>query len=191
VKRGLKFLFGVSLRLLPGGFRRCYGREMEDVFAARIEEMPLPRAFLAVVMEMIGVVTAAASLRPAVAASLRPRTLGTIAAGCALAAILLQAAPSIPLPPTGQVRDSIHFTAHDPAGEFSITMKGGRTIAATIDNVPVARERVVQAGDSIRFLAPGGEIVLALSYHAGTGRIEWEARQSSCRGKAATCVMLQ
>jgi beta-lactamase regulating signal transducer with metallopeptidase domain len=75
-------------------------------------------------------------------------------------------------PHTRTPRLVVHAT--DPAGEFTLDIENGRVVAATVDRVPLPADRIVQVGDSVGFLAPTGERILAVAL-TGDG-IRWDAR---------------
>lgn len=53
-------------------------------------------------------------------------------------------------------------SASDPAGDFTLEVRGGRVVAATVAGVPVARDRLVQVRDSVTVLSDRGEPRLSL-----------------------------
>ena len=187
--RTARHAFRLSLRLYPSSFRRVYADEMELVFAERIRGARPGRLLLRTLAEVADVGLSALRARSAAFSLPAPLTIGALTAA-ALATVLTLQTGSLPLGARYlTVADSVHFNAEDPAGRFTLLVRYGRPVAATIDSVPVPSDRLVQEGDSIRVLAPAGGVVLAVAYYRDTGRIEWEARPSSCRGRAPSCVI--
>lgn len=187
----LRRVFRASLHLFPTSFRDGYADEMEEIFVKRIASLSPLAACAATVAEIADVVVAAVRLRFARATYARPAmigVLGTIILASAFTVRTLgrDSARSLSAP-----LDSINFTAQDPAGEFTITVRHGQPVAATIDRVPLRRDRLIHSGDSIRFLGPSGRVVLAVAYYRERGRIEWQARPSGCRGRAVDCTLYQ
>jgi hypothetical protein len=187
----LRSLFRASLHLFPTSFRQGYADEMEEIFAERIERLSPFAACAATIAEIADVVFSAARLRIACAAYARPAMIGV------LGTIILASAFTVRTLGGDETRslraplDSIDFRAQDPAGEFTITVRHGQPVAATIDRVPLRRDRLIHAGDSIRFLSPSGRVVLAVAYYRERARIEWQARPSGCRSRAVDCTLYQ
>jgi beta-lactamase regulating signal transducer with metallopeptidase domain len=96
---------------------------------------------------------------PAEARGGRPlRAAGTAAAGMLAIALAACGAAqrtrpllNAPTPPLMTVR------ATDPAGDFTLGVRGGRVVSATFAGVPVGRDRLVQVRDSVTVLSEGGE----------------------------------
>lgn len=65
--------------------------------------------------------------------------------------------------------------ASDPAGEFTLTLQGGRLVAASVDRVAYPADRLVQTADSLRVLDAAGRAVVAVAFEA-PGTIRWEPR---------------
>ena len=187
--RALTRLFVASLALFPAEFRNSYASEMEEIFADRIRLLSAFAACIATLTEIFDVALAAMRVRLG-QADLRPATigmLGTIVIAAMMTASAGERSTTAFHPPL----DSIDFTAHDPAGEFTLAIRHGRPVAATIDRVPLPRNRLIHSGDSIRVLGPSGHVVLALAYYHDRARIEWEPRPSVCRGHAVDCTLYQ
>jgi beta-lactamase regulating signal transducer with metallopeptidase domain len=68
-------------------------------------------------------------------------------------------------------------TASDPAGDFTLEVRGGRVVAASVAGVPVARGRLVQVRDSVTLLSDGGQP--RLSVRLLPDGIRWIARSPS------------
>jgi len=180
--------FRSSLRLYPPAFRRTYGDEMTLVFSERIQDARYDRLLASTVGELCDAVESALRLRLQ-GVRLAPRIAVSAMAAAAIATLVsLQSGP-LNYARTPSVADSVFFRASDPAGHFSLLMRDGRPVMATLDRETVPASRVVQSGDSVRFLAPDGKVVLALAYNRNAGRIAWDARPKSCRGRAATCYL--
>ena len=187
MRHALVRLFAFALRLFPAGFRLSYAPEMERVFADRVKGLSTPALFVATATEVADVLLSAARAH-ASAIAVSPH-----AAARGLAVALLVAIAGV-----GDIARRYHarsataagrieFSARDPAGNFSLTILEGRPVSASIDNVPLPRERLVHSGDSIRFLTASGKVALAIAYYRETGRIEWQARPRACRDPAAGC----
>jgi hypothetical protein len=187
----LTTLFVASLQLFPAEFRKTYAGEMEEVFADRIQSLGPLAACVVALTEVLDVALSAIRVRLGHTADLRPATigmLGTIVVAAMMTASAVQRNPGAAmLAPL----DSIDFNAHDPAGDFSLAIRHGRPVAATIDHVPLPRNRLIHSGDSIRVLGPTGRVVLALAYYHDRARIEWQPRSSGSRGHAVDCTLLQ
>ena len=181
-------LFAASLGLFPSEFRKSYAGEMKEVFSDRIQSLGTPSACIAALTEILDVALAAIRLRFAHAVDMRPATIGVVGT-IVVAAMITASAAERPAPGIRAQIDSIDFNAHDPAGEFTLAIRHGRPVAATIDHVPLPRNRLIHSGDSIRVLSPAGRVILALAYYHDRGRIEWQARSSGCRGHAVDCTL--
>lgn len=68
-------------------------------------------------------------------------------------------------------------TASDPAGGFTLDVRGGRVVAATVAGVPIARGRLVQVRDSVTLLSDGVEPQLRIRLLPDG--IRWAARTPS------------
>jgi len=187
----LRMAFRASLHLFPGSFRDAYADEMEETFVERIASLSALAACLTTIVEIADVVLSAIRARFELATYARPATigvLGTIILASAFTVHTLGRSPAVTL---STAVDSIDFNAHDPAGEFTITVRHGQPVAATIDRVPLRPDRLVHSGDSIRLIGPSGRVVLAVAYYRERARIEWQARPSACRGHAVSCTLYQ
>lgn len=190
-------VYAVLLRLLPPGFRRAHGGEMLDLVRRRLRERrhvaAPPRALGHGIAELADLIRAAGSLRiRGLAARSRSWTpsMGVggrgarLAAASMLAAVLVVMAPDIRIEGSGAVEspeltaaaDSLDFRARDPAGEFTLSIRRGVVVAATIDGQSLPEGRIVQAGDSIRLFAPEGGLVVGVHFDPREGRIGWRAR---------------
>jgi hypothetical protein len=83
--------------------------------------------------------------------------------------------------------DSVDFIAQDPAGEFTLHVRYGRAVGATIDRNHLNRHQLQQTKDSIRVLNPHGRVLFAVAYDRDQATIQWEARPASCKGRALVC----
>ena|SRR5438105_928997 len=189
--RLLTKLFVASLRLFPAEFRRTYAGEMEEVFADRIQSLGSLAACVATLTEILDVALSAIRVRLGQAADLRPATIGMLGTIVVAAMITASAGEHGRAPRLRAASDSIDFNAHDPAGEFTLAIRHGQPVAATIDHVPLPLNRLIHSGDSIRVLGPTGRVVLALAYYHDRASIEWQPRSSECRGHAVDCTLLQ
>ncbi len=182
--------FRSSLRLYPPAFRRAYGDEMTLVFSERIQNVRFDRLLVSTAAEVCDSMESALRLRLE-GIRVAPRIAVSAMTAAAIATLVsLQSGP-LTHAHVPSVADSVFFRASDPAGNFSLLMRNGRPVMATLDRESVPSSRVVQRGDSIRFLAPDGEVVLALAYDRNAGRIAWDARPKSCRGRASACYLAQ
>ena len=185
----LRSFFRASLHLFPISFRDGYADEMEEIFAERIACLSPLAACAATLAEIADVVVSALRLRVTRAAHARPAMIGVVGT------IILASAFTVHTLGTDSPRtlaaplDSIDFKAQDPAGEFTITVRHGQPVAATIDRVPLRRDRLIHSGDSIRFIGRSGRVVLAVAYYRELARIEWQPRPSGCRGRAVDCTL--
>jgi hypothetical protein len=187
----LRTLFVTSLRLFPIEFRKIYGVEMKEIFADRIQSLSPLDACITTLTEILDVALSAIRVRLGHAADLRPATLGMLGTIVVAAMITASAVERSPAAAMRAPLDSIDFNARDPAGEFTLAIRHGRPVGATIDRVPLPRNRLIHSGDSIRVLGPSGRVVLALAYYHDRARIEWQPRSSVCRGHAVDCTLLQ
>jgi hypothetical protein len=158
-------LFRMALRAFP---ERDFDDEMQLVFEERYRERgPLARISFAI-GDSLDVIVCGLRLRmeersnqPAVAALIAVAMLATTLA-------LHDAARS----PT-----RIDFRGTDPRGAFTITVIDGKAIAATLNGIPVAGDRIVQVSDSISILDAQGEPELAVRFDRNKGHISWSARK--------------
>lgn len=98
-----------------------------------------------------------------------------VAARSALAGVaLLGCALLLPWEPGGR-DDTVVVSAVDAAGEFTLTLHGGRLVAASVDRIAYPADRLVQTPDSLRVLNAAGRPVVAVSFEA-PGTIRWEPR---------------
>jgi len=179
-------LFRASLRLLPSTFRDAYGGEMEHVFVERISGLPSPTALALTIYEVLDVGRSAARLR---FGHVQPAMLGAVGTLFIAAALSFHSATGVVPPLTLAPVDSIDFSATDPAGEFTIAIRNGRPVAATIDRIVLPSDRLVHLGDSIRLLGSKGQVVIAVAYDHDRARIEWQPRARDCRGHAIDCTL--
>ena len=187
--RALTRVFRAVLRLFPESFRRRYGDEMLEIFAERIAELSAPAAIAATFAEIIDLFFSATRFRLTRIARLQPAMLGVVGTFIVAAAFTVRSLSWAPTPSIVAQIDSIDFRAQDPAGEFTIAIRHGRPVAATIDRVPLPANRLLNLGDSIHLLSPSGDVVLAVAYYRERARIEWEPRPRYCRGRAAECAL--
>lgn len=107
-------------------------------------------------------------------------------AGSALAVLLLAllSATSAALYPvthalltSAPVTDSTLYTirAHDPAGEFTVVLRGEKAVAATVAGERIPSHRLEQDGDRLTFLDEEGAPVFDVSIRPGGG-ISWQPR---------------
>ena len=164
-------LFRFSLRAFPRDFRKRYGAEMIIVFDERSRDWTR--------------LSAAAESFDALIAGTRMR-LEHVALGQSLAVVTLAAAM---LATTFALRDAereapagrIDFSAHDAAGFFTLTILDGKPVAATMNNISLARDRIVADADSVRLLTNDGRTAVALAFDARRGTISWNSRAKGDR----------
>ncbi len=70
----------------------------------------------------------------------------------------------------------MQVSASDPAGAFTLEVANGTLISASVDGVPVPRNRLEQRGDSLRVIERG--TVLVSVAMTAAGGVEWQARES-------------
>ncbi len=187
----LKGVFRASLRLFPLSFRTAYADEMEQIFFERIARLSLLAACAAAFAEILDVALSAIRVRFGGSTYSRLAMIGVLGTVVLVAAVTVHTFDWSPVAAAFAPADSIEFKAHDPAGEFTLTIRQGRPVAATIDHVPLPGNRLLHSGDSIRFLGPSGRVVLAVAYYGDRARVEWQPRPSVCRGRAADCTLYQ
>jgi hypothetical protein len=179
-------LYRASLRLLPSRFRDAYAAEMEEVFEQRLSGLPSLAVFAFAAFEIVDVGRSAIRLR---FAQVEPAMIGAITTLFIVAALSFRSATGGVAPLTIAPLDSIDFHATDPAGEFTIAIRHGRPVSATIDRIRLPADRMIHHGDSIRLLGAKGQVVIAVAYYHDRARIEWQPRDRSCRGRAIDCAL--
>jgi hypothetical protein len=178
--------YRAAMHLLPTWFRASYGEEMSAAFAARLEETGTIRKPAMAASELADLVATSARLRlQGSGAAQLP--FGAAAAVAALLAVVILANPYAGRVPGENAANTVNFQATDPAGEFTLSIRDGKPVAVTLDEMRVPGERIVTNGDSIHVLSPRGRVVLAVAYYAQGQRIEWDPRDPSCRGQTLTC----
>lgn len=187
--RALTGIFGAVLVLFPESFRRNYGDEMREVFSQRIADLSVPAAVAATVGEILDLFYSATRFRLPRMTRVQPAMLGVVGTFVIAAAFTVRSLSWAPAPSMSAPLDSIDFRANDPAGEFTIAIRHGQPVAATIDRIALPSNRLINLGDSIRLLSPTGQVVLAVAYYRERARIEWEPRPRYCRGRAAECAL--
>jgi hypothetical protein len=184
-------IFRTSLLFFPAYFRTAYADEMEQIFIERVAGLSPLAACATTLAEIVDVFISSVRVRVARATYARPAMIGVLGTIVLASAFTLQTLGRHPVAGLPAPLDSIDFNAHDPAGEFTLAIRHGRPVAATIDHVPLPRDRLLHSGDSIRFLGPSGRVVLAVAYYRDRARIEWQARPRLCRGRASDCTLYQ
>jgi hypothetical protein len=191
VTKLLRTLFRASLHLFPNAFRDGYANEMKETFADRIASLSPLAACIATVAEIIDVILSAIRIRIATPIYSRSAMIGVLGTVVLAAMVTIDTVRRNPVASELAPLDSIDFEAQDPAGEFTLTVRHGRPVAATIDRIALPANRLVHLGDSVHFLGPSGRVVLAVAYYRDRARIEWHARPSMCRGRAVDCTLYQ
>lgn len=72
---------------------------------------------------------------------------------------------------------SLEIRAVDPAGRFTVSLRDGRVVAATIEGIPIPERYLEQTTDSLHFLGPDGGSLF--SVRVREDGITWEARPAS------------
>lgn len=70
----------------------------------------------------------------------------------------------------------VTIRATDGAGAFTLAMRAGRAVAATVEGVAIPGERLIQRGDSIRILEADGAPHVTVRVAEGGAGISWTAR---------------
>jgi hypothetical protein len=171
--------------LLPGSVRLSREDEMRavmrDVLADARARGGFAELLARIAHEALDIMVVSLRLRltsfVSAATSVPPNTL-RIAAPIA-AAVLLVATAALGYRTIEQSRfyDEMTVTGADPGGAFSLTLRSGRVVAASLEGVQVPASRVVQEGRTIRILSEHGAPILALQVEA-PGTIRWEPRPS-------------
>jgi hypothetical protein len=169
----MRFLFHLALRFFPPSFRAKHGEEMMDVFSERLPELSL----LESMHEVVDVAFAGLSLRTEVAHISGPALAATLAIAMMATTFALRDARHI----TSDTTPVIEFSAHDPAGLFTLSIANGRPVGATLDRVRLPMSRIVAERDSIKILAVNGDVALAVAFDPRHGQISWTPRSSSAR----------
>jgi hypothetical protein len=187
----LKTAFRSTLVLYPKKFRDDHSNEMAAVFAERISELSISAAIAETFTEIFDVAQSALRFRLTGFhfARVQPAMLGVVGTFIVAAAFTLRSLSWAPSPSIVAPLDSIDFRAQDPAGEFTIAIRHGSPVAATIDRIPVPAGNVRHVGDSIQLVGPRGNVVLAVAYYRERARIEWQPRPIDCRGRAVECAL--
>ena len=178
-------IYRSALAALPLHFRARYAEEMAALFEAELRSSEA--CWRTTIAESWSVLIAAATLR-CTRQTFQVPALLVIAA----LATLVQAPSQQTTPINGLAAvDSVQFVATDPAGHFTITVKHGRAVRASVDRHELSRRQLVQSGDSIRVLNPRGRVLFAVAYDRSNATIQWEARPAACRGRALDCEIQQ
>ena len=173
--------------LLPRTFRSRYGADMAVLLEDRLAETQdvVERGKLLLV-ECGNVLVTALRLR------LRGYPLQAPALLMLIALLwLVRATGSTPVMQPELAADSVDFRATDPAGEFTLSLRAGRVVRATIDRQTLEQHQLVQTTDSIRVLNRTGRVLFAVAYDRDAGTIAWDARPAACRGRALQCGVQQ
>jgi hypothetical protein len=186
LKRFAVSLFRATLFLLPQKFRSAYGFEMTEVFASRIGDASRFAAGPLALREIADVAAIAARARASLMWPSLPRATFAAVAGMIIIFTMGRSSDFAPASPS-----RIDIQAHDPAGQFTLSLVDGRPVAATINRVALPLQLVTGNGDTIRIMGPAGNVALALAYHRESGSIEWKARPLSCRSAPVECDIAQ
>jgi hypothetical protein len=172
------------LRLLPPSFRQRYRAEISGLIESAVSEAlargGTPAAMREGIRQWSDVVATAIRQRLCAAAdSVRGLTgvrAGALTAATAVmtvagALLLLQRASVAPVDAYAE----LVVSAHDPAGHFSLTLRHGRLVAASLGGEPLPQERLRQEGGQLQLIRADGGIALAVHFEA-PGMIRWEPR---------------
>ena len=164
-----EIMFDLGLLAFPRSFRADYGSEMREVAHERLAELTL----LDAVSEAVDATIAGTRMRLEHVNFHAPALFATVSVAM-MATILALGDASFfgRRDPQGR----LDFNAEDPAGVFTLTLLGGKPIAASIDNVPLSLNRIVATTDSIRIMKADGAVELAIAFDRESGRITWEPR---------------
>lgn len=170
--RVVAWVFRLLRVLLPARLRRRHGPEMDAMLVAVLEDARRrggPLGLLdAVGREAADLVGTAVRTRVTGVPPV-PRLAGVAgAAGLAIALALLTEGRAPPEP-------VVRFDAHDPAGTFTLVLRDGRVVEATLDGAPVPARRVLQRGDSVTLVGAEGRPGVRLRLER-PATIHWEAR---------------
>lgn len=86
--------------------------------------------------------------------------------------ILLRA--SVPHPPF--YYEELTVAAHDAAGAFTVTLRGGRLVAASLAGVPLPSHRLRQVGHDLSLMNEDGSVMLDLHFEP-PGLVRWQGRE--------------
>jgi hypothetical protein len=167
-------LFRLSLLAFPREFRAAYGEEMITVFTERSSN----RTTASIVYESFDALAAGTRMRLTHVRFRNSAALVTLAAAMIATTFALRDALDVrDAKPVGR----IEFSAHDAAGFFTLTVIDGRPVAATMDNIPLPRNRIVSLADSVKLLTKDGRTAIALAFDPQRASISWSSRKSGDR----------
>lgn len=162
-------IFRVALKAFPEEFRDRFGEEMALVFEQRCHERGRATRSLFAAAESIDAVFCGIRMR--IAGHARQPVLAASIVAAMLATTFALQGPNV------APQSRIDFSGHDPLGAFTITVINGKAVAATVDRIAVASDRILQAQDSIAILSPDGNVELAVHFDEKTNSISWSSRQ--------------
>ena len=153
-------------RLLPASLRHRHGLEMEAM-TREVLRAAFRRGWVAGVTavraELVDLVRTAWRL----AGPIRVLAPATTILGLVLAFQLAS-------PEDASVLE-VRFDGHDDAGSFTLVLRDGRAVAASLDGTPVPEHRIRQRGDSVVVLGAG--LAPDLRLHLDTpSSIRWQSR---------------
>lgn len=160
----ITLIYRCALGLLPGDFKARYAHEMLGTFRERVHEANTWRTGVG---EVGGVVVTALRLRA------RPPFHAMIA-GVAVTSFLMLFLYQRSGP-------RVDFSATDPAGQFTLSIRRGKPVAATMSGVSLPLRRIRQTGDSIRFLQADGKVALTVAYDRESSSLAWAPRPGALR----------
>lgn len=165
--------------VLPAGFRARHGAELRWALRERLrdawESGGWGGAAGCWAAEAVDLVATALRLRaggsPAAAGGVR--ALAALAVTLLLTAALLHGGSGSG--PVHEVYGELVVSASDPAGDFTLTLRDGRLVGATLGGEPVPPSRLRQAGRDLAILDEAGRVLLAVEFEL-PGTIRWEPR---------------
>lgn len=180
IRRVLLRLYGKALYALPASFRVRYGPELIEAVERRLDGAA-PAGLAATLMawsaEMMSLLRVAWDLRVGGPS----RESLAIAGGAVLLVLVVARFGTITPPPraagafASEPVDA-RFNARDPAGAFTMDVRQGRVVAATVDGAAVPPSRIVHQGDSVRLVSATGLPAVSVRFDRSTMSIEWDAR---------------
>jgi beta-lactamase regulating signal transducer with metallopeptidase domain len=117
-------------------------------------------------------------VQPQARVSRARRAAASLCACTVFALLLVGTRAAAYAPALAAERLTMFLHAEDPAGEFTITLKGARVIAASVDRTPVPATRLRQTGNHLEFLDDAGASTLSVSLVPGKG-IHWTPRHAA------------
>lgn len=128
-------------------------------------------------VERVGRLAAGVPARQVPRARAAVAVAGTVAALAALGSAALPPSAVLAAATRGpEGTPLVRIQARDPAGAFTLTLRGNRALAATIDGTPVPSERLRHHSDSLRILTASGATSFTVHVRPDGSGISWDAR---------------